>query len=412
MNMGPNRQMQMNVRNQVVQNLGVQNVGNQNRLIVVPGIANQNPNGNGNVVAEQGEGNSNGNNGNQIRCYNCQGLGHLARNYTVRPRRRDDAYLQTQLLIAQKEKAGIQLQAEKFDLMAAIANLDEIKEVNANCILMANLQQASTSGTQTDNAPVYESNGSAENDSNVIHAVFSVEQDEGTVEQHPAAIEKTQAAKFVRDFQSLAKEADESLAKHKALELEIECLLRAVISQDIMSIVQTPTVVDTSYLQTELDRTKEQFENCFLRAQLFDKVSEQKDTTKGTSANTKFANQKNLELLFLQPPRNHFVVRPPNVFQSERPKRVPPKVGMSNDLSNPVTSNSVPTTRESKVVENDKVITPGMFRIDPCTTSREDNFVPNKHVKASVRTKPITVSQPHVITKKHVNSDSNGFSFT
>ncbi|GJZ15269.1 retrovirus-related pol polyprotein from transposon TNT 1-94 [Tanacetum coccineum] len=35
------------------------------------------------------------------------------------------------------------------------------------------------------------------------------------------------AAKFVRDFKSLAKETDESLAKHKALELEIERLMRA-----------------------------------------------------------------------------------------------------------------------------------------------------------------------------------------
>ncbi|GJU37141.1 hypothetical protein Tco_1185495 [Tanacetum coccineum] len=35
-----------------------------------------------------------------------------------------------------------------------------------------------------------------------------------------------EVAKFVRDFKSLAKEADESLTKHKALEMEIECLLR------------------------------------------------------------------------------------------------------------------------------------------------------------------------------------------
>nr|GEW77993.1 putative ribonuclease H-like domain-containing protein [Tanacetum cinerariifolium]GEW78212.1 putative ribonuclease H-like domain-containing protein [Tanacetum cinerariifolium] len=42
-------------------------------------------------------------------------------------------------------------------------DLDEIVKVNANCILMANLQQASTSGTQTDKAPVYDSDGSAEN---------------------------------------------------------------------------------------------------------------------------------------------------------------------------------------------------------------------------------------------------------
>ncbi|GKB65310.1 hypothetical protein Tco_0921496 [Tanacetum coccineum] len=67
-----------------VQNLDVQNVGNQNGLIVVPGIANQNLNGNGNVVAARAEGNTIGNNGNQIRYYNYIGLGHLARNYTVR----------------------------------------------------------------------------------------------------------------------------------------------------------------------------------------------------------------------------------------------------------------------------------------------------------------------------------------
>nr|GEW61335.1 hypothetical protein [Tanacetum cinerariifolium] len=57
-----------------------------------------------------------------------------------------------------------------------------------------------------------------------------------------------EAAKFVRDFKSLAKEADESIAKRKELKLEIERLLRAVVSHDIMSIVQNNSVVDTSNL--------------------------------------------------------------------------------------------------------------------------------------------------------------------
>nr|GFD11878.1 hypothetical protein [Tanacetum cinerariifolium] len=86
-----------------------------------------------------------------------------------------------------KEEAGIQLQAEEYYLMAAAADLDKIKEVNPNCILMANLQQASSSGdldeieevnancilmenlqqastygTQHDRAPVYDTDGSAE----------------------------------------------------------------------------------------------------------------------------------------------------------------------------------------------------------------------------------------------------------
>nr|GEZ56884.1 hypothetical protein [Tanacetum cinerariifolium] len=107
----------------------------RNRQIAQPGNVNQNPNGNGNLVAARAEGNASGNNGNQIR-------------YSI--------------VIAQKEDVGIQLQAKEFDLMDAAADLDEIEEVNENYILMANLQQASTSGTQTNKAPVYDSNRSAE----------------------------------------------------------------------------------------------------------------------------------------------------------------------------------------------------------------------------------------------------------
>ncbi|GKA11526.1 hypothetical protein Tco_0691072 [Tanacetum coccineum] len=108
-----------NVKNQVVQNLGAQNIRNQNGLIVFLGIAplianqNANQNGNSNVVAAQAK---------------------------VRQRRRDAAYLQTQFLIAQKEEAWIQLQAEEFDLMVAVRDIDEIEDVNTNCVLMDNLQ--------------------------------------------------------------------------------------------------------------------------------------------------------------------------------------------------------------------------------------------------------------------------------
>nr|GEV63675.1 hypothetical protein [Tanacetum cinerariifolium] len=80
-------------------------------------------------------------------------------------------------------------------------------------------------------------------------------------------------------------------------------------------------------------------------------------------------------------------------------------------FSKPVTSNSIPTPQESKVMKNDKVIAPGMFRINPFKTFKEEKHVPNKD-RASVRTKPITVSQPPVFTKKDVNSDSNGLSST
>ncbi|GKB83059.1 retrovirus-related pol polyprotein from transposon TNT 1-94, partial [Tanacetum coccineum] len=194
--------------------------------VVVTRIANQH--GNVNVVAARAEGNSNEINGNQIRCYNCRGEGHYASNCIVKPRKRDAAYLQTQLQIAQKDEAGIQLNFKEFDFMAAAGAYDEIEKVTANCNLQDNLQQASTSGTQSDKAPVYDSDGSAEvhhsencydndifnmftqeeqytkllepipephqvqqNDSNVISAVSSVEQSGGTVEQHPVNVEET-----------------------------------------------------------------------------------------------------------------------------------------------------------------------------------------------------------------------------
>nr|GEV68544.1 hypothetical protein [Tanacetum cinerariifolium] len=171
-----------NAKNQVTQNPRVQNVRNQNGQTGVPGNANLN--GNGNLVAAPAEGNADGHNGNQIRCYNCRG----------------------------------------------VADLDEIEEVNANCILIANLQQASTSGTQTDKASVYDSNGSAEvheyencydneifnmftqeeqytellepipeqhqvphNDNNFVSEVTSVEQNRETVEQHLTNFEETRA---------------------------------------------------------------------------------------------------------------------------------------------------------------------------------------------------------------------------
>nr|GEZ48299.1 integrase, catalytic region, zinc finger, CCHC-type, peptidase aspartic, catalytic [Tanacetum cinerariifolium] len=94
-----------------------------------------------------------------------------------------------------------------------------------------------------------------------------------------------------------------------------------------------------------------------------------------TSANTKFAKQPIVENL--------------------------PKIGKTNALSIPVTSNSVSTSQEPKSVNNDKVIAPGM----------EEKQVPNT-VSASSRTKLIIVSQPPIITKKNVNFDVHGLSST
>ncbi|GKC46765.1 hypothetical protein Tco_1064487 [Tanacetum coccineum] len=92
--------VQNEVGQNAVQNLGIQIVENMNGLSVVSEIANQY--GNRNVVTEPTEGNGNGIN---------------------------DAY-------------------------------EETERVKVNCTSEDTLQQASTSGTQSDNAPVYDSDGS------------------------------------------------------------------------------------------------------------------------------------------------------------------------------------------------------------------------------------------------------------
>nr|GFC10312.1 hypothetical protein [Tanacetum cinerariifolium] len=111
-----------------------------------------------------------------------------------------------------------------------------------------------------------------------------------------------------------------------------------------VSRAQTKTIMAS--LQNELQSTI--YKNAKLRTQLFKKVSDKKDNTHDTSKNTKFAKQPNVEIL--------------------------PKIGKTNALSKPVTSNSVSTPQEPKGVNNDKGIAPGMFRINPSKTSRKKNM--------------------------------------
>nr|GEV78217.1 hypothetical protein [Tanacetum cinerariifolium] len=146
MNMGQDRQMQMvrgNGGNQFRQYAG-QNAGNtvgyndviENQVIQnaiqnprVQNARNHNQIGNGNLVVARAEENAAGQNGNQIRCYNCRGVGHYARKCMVMPRRRDAAYLQTRLLIAKKGEARIQLKAED----APVYDTNGSTEVHENC---------------------------------------------------------------------------------------------------------------------------------------------------------------------------------------------------------------------------------------------------------------------------------------
>ncbi|GJT17304.1 retrovirus-related pol polyprotein from transposon TNT 1-94 [Tanacetum coccineum] len=247
----------------------------------------------------------------QKRCYRLQGLGHHAKELIIR----------------------IQLQAEEFDLMAAAADLDEIEEVNANCILMANF----------------------------------VEQDGGTVISHPiATVEK-------HKLENENVELEFQVRNYEKENAHLKTTYKNLFDSILVTRAQTKTIINS--LQDKLHDSI--YENVKLRTQLFDKVSEQKDTTKGTSVNTKFCKQSILGKLLSSSGSKLYAV-------TSFPKsKGLPKIDKTHALSKPVTSNSVPTPQESKVVKNDNVIALGMFRINPFKPSREEKYVSNK-VRASV----------------------------
>nr|GEX02736.1 hypothetical protein [Tanacetum cinerariifolium] len=355
-----------NVKNQVSQNPRVQNVGNQNGLIGVP--KNANLNGNGNLVAARAKGNAAGHNGNQIRCYNCRGVGHFARNCTQASTSgtqtdkapvydSDGSAEYTELLepILDQHQVphndnnviseNLAIEVEKVNsinrklkesnadltktLQLAQESREKMKQLNkeikpTNYTKINHLSRVFVSQTAKSREELYFSNDSKTvnvsksisipneeffDDTTPSVARKFLNEVKSTIvtlqrvvkhkmtlkthnwsssahqELHKIVKDKNfpivnqvddreqnfeiqflkEAAKFVEDFKSLAKEPDESLAKHKTLELEIKRLLRAVVSQDIMSVVQNNFVVDTSNLQTDLERMKERFENCIIK---------------------------------------------------------------------------------------------------------------------------------------------------
>nr|GEV39306.1 retrovirus-related Pol polyprotein from transposon TNT 1-94 [Tanacetum cinerariifolium] len=163
-----------NVGNQVaqnaIQNPRVQNVGNKNGIIGVP--RNANNNGNGNLVGARAEGNAAGHNGNQIRCYNCIGVGHFARNCT-----------QASISGTQADKAPVY----DSDGSAEVHNYEDCYD--NNIFNMFTQEEQYTEILE----PILESHQVTQNDNDVISEVTSIEQSGGTVKQHPANVEETHA---------------------------------------------------------------------------------------------------------------------------------------------------------------------------------------------------------------------------
>nr|GEY28309.1 putative ribonuclease H-like domain-containing protein [Tanacetum cinerariifolium] len=294
-----------------------------------------------------------------------------------------------------------------------------------------------------------------------VSKMISIPDEDISYDTTPSVAQKVQnfeiqflqeVAKFVRDFISLAKEADESLDKQKSLELEIERLLKASVSHDIVSIVQNSLVDVPSDLLTELDRTKEKLKLFIIKKEKeyavlwnnwytkceeckYDKISYDKAYNdmqqkvkrlqaqlrdlKGKSSDTPSAlntldplNQKleskivELEFQVENVSSNMATASSIGLVHTARIRRPQPKGNTKNAkvpyafkssevkkiviVEDHLTSNSVSKPPVSKGVNNDKVIAPGMFKISLDKISKEAKKVPN-----TVRLDNTKTRRPH-----------------
>nr|GEV57920.1 integrase, catalytic region, zinc finger, CCHC-type, peptidase aspartic, catalytic [Tanacetum cinerariifolium] len=361
------------------------------------GIANQN--GTGNVVAARGEGTGNEN------------------------------------------QARIQLQAEEFDLMAAAGDLDKIEEVNANCILIANLQHVSTSGTQLEKALVYDTDGSAEvqlndncydneifnmftqkeqytdllkpipepqlvpqNDNHVTFITPSMVQSGGTVETSFAPNEET------RVFVLQTTKSEEELFLSNVSNMVIVSKMIYIPNEDLLD--DTPPSVKR--LQAQLRDLKGKNSDTLSTLNTLDPLN-QKLESKIVELKFQVAHAKLHDLIYENAQLRARVFE--NTSESMKntsgtsvtPHIDKPKLSNvaphSKKLHASTPSHSVPQLREFNVVKHRNVISPEMFKINLSQTPRVD-LVPNKQSSTSIRTNPITNSQRHVIVKKNVSSNT------
>nr|GEV44306.1 hypothetical protein [Tanacetum cinerariifolium] len=252
-------------------------------------------------------------------------------------------FTQTYDFIKMNQDELNELRAEQeFDFMAAAADLDEIEEVNANCILMANLQHASTSSTQLDKALVYDIDGSAEvqlNDNCYDNEIFNMFTQE---EQYTDLLKPIPEPQLVpQNDNHITSVAPSMKLESKIVELEFQ-----VVNYEC-EISHLKTTYKNLFDSITSNRAYAKlynliYENAQLRAWVFKNTSESMNNTSGASV-TPHVNKTKLS-----------VVTP-----------------HSKKLHASIPSHSIPQPREFNVMKHRNVIASGMFKLSPSQTYRE-----------------------------------------
>nr|GEY56605.1 hypothetical protein [Tanacetum cinerariifolium] len=232
-----------------------------------------------------------------------------------------------------------------YNALQNVKNQIAKQNLNGNCNVVAARARGNSNGnndTQTDKAPVYNSDRSAEVQlyencyNNDIFNMFTQEK------QYTQLLEPIPEPHQVQQLDSNVIYEVSSMEQEKEnVELEFQIKnygkenahLKTAYKNlfDSINVSRAQTKGITNSLQNKLNDLI--YENIKLRAQLSDKVSEQKDTTKGVSVNTQFCKQS-----ILGKPPSSSGLKLYSITPFPKPKGLT-KIDESHTLSKPVTSN-------------------------------------------------------------------------
>ncbi|GJU44507.1 retrovirus-related pol polyprotein from transposon TNT 1-94 [Tanacetum coccineum] len=128
--------------------------------------------------AQNRVGNANPGQARQVKCYNCNGIGHIARNNTQPKQPQNSEYFKDKMLLMQAQENGVALDEEQLLFLAADdcdafdSDIDEAPM--AQTMFMANLSFAD---------PVYDEVGPSY-DSNILCEVYDYDQYQDAVCEH------------------------------------------------------------------------------------------------------------------------------------------------------------------------------------------------------------------------------------
>nr|GEX19574.1 hypothetical protein [Tanacetum cinerariifolium] len=224
--------------------------------------------------------------------------------------------------------------------------------------------------------------------------------------------------KYVESIEKEIDELESDKAKFSKMYDEIlqECVSKDVMCSYLMSLSDLDALdeLECLYLHKvkECDcleqKLSKQIESVNLKSQLQDKniaISELKkliEKGKGKSMDTKFDRPSVVRQPNAQRIPKPSVLGKPTPFSNSLERIYFPKTksvsktNVSEDLSKPVTAQTLPQTSK-KVVSNTNVLKPGMYRIDNRTT----------HIRAPQLPQAVRNTNPHVSTSTGVNHNTN-----